>query len=36
MNMGALVFLTFAWGTIFIMMYWSIVKLLHHEKQQKA
>ncbi len=36
MNAGALAFLVFAWGTIFIMMYWSITKLLHHEKQQKA
>jgi len=36
MNGGALAFLVFAWGTIFIMMYWSISKLLQAEKQGKA
>jgi len=36
MDAGALAFLVFAWGSIFILMYWSISKLLHAEKQQKA
>lgn len=36
MDAGALAFLVFAWGSIFIMMYWSITKLLQAEKQQKA
>ena len=36
MDAGALAFMSFAWGTIFIMMYWSIMKLLKAEKEQKA
>lgn len=36
MDMGALAFLVFAWGSIFILMYWSISKLLKAEKEQKA
>jgi hypothetical protein len=36
MDAGAIAFLTFAWGTIFVMMYWSISKLLQAEKQGKA
>jgi len=36
MDTGALAFLLFAWGSIFIMMYWSITKLLRHEKEGKA
>ncbi len=36
MDAGALAFLIFAWGTIFIMMYWSIAKLLRAEKEGKA
>jgi hypothetical protein len=36
MDAGALAFLVFAWGSIFILMYWSISKLLSSEKQQKA
>ena len=36
MDAGALAFMAFAWGSIFILMYWSISKLLQAEKQQKA
>lgn len=36
MDTGALVFLIFAWGSIFTLMYWSITKLLRAEKEQKA
>ncbi len=36
MDAGALAFLVFAWGSIFILMYWSITKLLKAEKEGKA